>query len=43
MLRLLSNKQLTSAEIHGIIRAADKNGDGKIDFQEFCSIMQARL
>lgn len=43
MLHLLSNKRLTGAEIRGIIQAADQNGDGKIDFHEFCAIMQARF
>jgi Ca2+-binding EF-hand superfamily protein len=40
MLRLLGNKHVGTDEICKIIEAADKNADGKIDYDEFCSLMQ---
>lgn len=43
MLHLLGNKRRTAAEISSIIQAVDENGDGKIDFKEFCALMQVKF
>ncbi|RLN94626.1 hypothetical protein BBJ28_00012142 [Nothophytophthora sp. Chile5] len=43
MLHLLSKKSVSSDEIRKLIQAADKNGDGKIDYDEFCALMQQKL
>ncbi|KAH7474484.1 Calcium-dependent protein kinase 19 [Phytophthora ramorum] len=40
ILHLLGNKHISSDEICKIIEAADKNEDGKIDYDEFCALMQ---
>lgn len=43
MLRLLGNQKLSSDDIDKFIRAADVNGDGTIDFEEFCLLMRQGL
>lgn len=40
ILHVLGNKRISKDEICKIIEAADKNDDGKIDYDEFCSLMQ---
>ncbi|DBA00005.1 TPA: hypothetical protein N0F65_002008 [Lagenidium giganteum] len=40
MMHLLGNTTISTQEIERIIQAADCNGDGKIDFEEFCGLMQ---
>jgi calmodulin len=40
---LLGNTAITEAEAAQIIEAADENGDGQIDFQEFQTLMRLGL
>ncbi|RLN49631.1 hypothetical protein BBJ29_010143 [Phytophthora kernoviae] len=40
ILHVLGNKRIGRDEIYKIIQAADKNDDGKIDYDEFCDLMQ---
>ncbi|KAE9290950.1 hypothetical protein PR003_g25163 [Phytophthora rubi] len=40
ILHVLGNKHISREEICKIIQAADKNEDGKIDYDEFCALMQ---
>ncbi|KAJ8508249.1 hypothetical protein ON010_g18889 [Phytophthora cinnamomi] len=40
ILHVLGNKHISRDEICKIIQAADKNADGKIDYDEFCALMQ---
>ncbi|KAF4315048.1 hypothetical protein BBO99_00009912 [Phytophthora kernoviae] len=40
ILHVLGNKRIGRDEICKIIQAADKNDDGKIDYDEFCDLMQ---
>ncbi|KAF4031615.1 EF-hand domain pair [Phytophthora infestans] len=40
ILHVLGNKHINNEETCKIIQAADKNEDGKIDYDEFCALMQ---
>lgn len=40
MLHLLGKRRFSSHEISSMIDAADSNADGKIDYVEFCQLMQ---
>ncbi|EGZ15759.1 hypothetical protein PHYSODRAFT_315936 [Phytophthora sojae] len=40
ILHVLGNKHISRDEIYKILQAADKNEDGKIDYEEFCALMQ---
>ncbi|UIZ22951.1 hypothetical protein KXD40_003764 [Peronospora effusa] len=40
ILYVLGNKRISNEEMGKIIQAADKNEDGKIDYDEFCALMQ---
>lgn len=40
ILHVLGNKHVSNEEISKIIQAADENEDEKIDYDEFCAIMQ---
>ncbi|KAG7393841.1 hypothetical protein PHYPSEUDO_000018 [Phytophthora pseudosyringae] len=40
ILYVLGNKHISNEEACKIIQAADKNEDGKIDYDEFCALMQ---
>eukprot|EP00644_Phytophthora_capsici_P014908 jgi/Phyca11/126856/e_gw1.65.57.1 len=40
ILHVLGNKHISNEETCKIIQAADKNEDGKIDYEEFCTLMQ---
>ncbi|CEG44472.1 camk protein kinase [Plasmopara halstedii] len=40
ILHILGNKHMSIEEVYKIIQAADSNDDGKIDFDEFCALMQ---
>ncbi|ETK92573.1 CAMK protein kinase [Phytophthora nicotianae] len=40
ILHVLGNKHISNDEICKIIQTADKNEDGKIDYNEFCALMQ---
>ncbi|KAG7400853.1 hypothetical protein PHYBOEH_004064 [Phytophthora boehmeriae] len=40
ILHVLGNKRISRDDIGKIIQAADKNDDGKIDYDEFCDLMQ---
>ncbi|POM69230.1 Protein Kinase [Phytophthora palmivora] len=40
ILHVLGNKHINNEETCKIIKAADKNEDGKIDYDEFCALMQ---
>ncbi|GMF10126.1 unnamed protein product [Phytophthora lilii] len=40
ILHVIGNKNVSREEICKIIAAADKNEDGKIDYNEFCALMQ---
>ncbi|KAG3020710.1 hypothetical protein PC121_g425 [Phytophthora cactorum] len=40
ILHVLGNKHISNEETCKIIQAADKNEDGKIDYDEFCALMQ---
>ncbi|CAH0475879.1 unnamed protein product [Peronospora belbahrii] len=40
ILHVLGNKRMSHEEICKLIESADKNEDGKIDYNEFCALMQ---
>ncbi|KAL3671482.1 hypothetical protein V7S43_003404 [Phytophthora oleae] len=40
ILHVLGNKHISNEETCKILQAADKNEDGKIDYEEFCALMQ---
>ncbi|RHY32223.1 hypothetical protein DYB32_002747 [Aphanomyces invadans] len=43
VMNVLDKTPISPAELHDLIRSIDENGDGKIDYKEFSTLMQAWL